>query len=410
MPAPRIFISHSSADDPALVLSLHDALNAAGFRVLLDRTRLAGGDDWRNEIYTWISRAHGAVVLLSEVALRSRWVRYELTALTQRRWFDADFRLIPVVVPPVTTAALHSAELDPHNLRALQAVSLDAHAPRRFDGIVDLFRPLLTTFSDTPVDRLETTVAKELPPEPDVLERAARLLGQSHDDDERACDPTAVARSMFHAAVETVRDALAEIAGGRVSRSQIRKIVDIVLPFWVDPQATIELAREAAAPAGPHRILLLNSTHPFLGKLYAQRAALQYPLKWELVPVTTAGGDDLVGSVVAELRDHFRQIDALLDGASNEEIDTDIENTATMDPVIVIIVGGATSAHLSELRNRYPRCIFLALVGAQLPSAAMLAAHRMSVLNPPISSEREQTIRSHYLACYRLVSNTSAQE
>src|ERR1043165_1633099 len=121
MPAPRIFISHSSQDDPVLLRQLHDALEGAGYRVLMDKARLEPGAGWRNEIYLWIQRAHGAVILLSEAASRSDWVYFEITALAQRKWLEGDFRLVPVLIPPVTNTLLGEKRFEPFDLARLQA-------------------------------------------------------------------------------------------------------------------------------------------------------------------------------------------------------------------------------------------------------------------------------------------------
>lgn len=404
MPPPRIFISHSAKDAPALLWQLHDALEEAGYRVLMDKARLGPGSDWRNEIYTWIHRAHGAVILLSEAACRSDWVFFEIAALAPRRWLEHEFHLVPVLVPPVTEALFQEGRFEPFDLARLQAQIVDC--PDAVTRVVDAFAPLLRATAETRIDRLATIVSNELPRDEEVLARAARVLDAALDqrEDVRA-SPSFLARSLFHAEAEKIRDAVAEVAGG-MSRSQVQKVIDITVPFWVDPQAIVELVREAARPSGPHHILLLTSASSRIGKMYAHRAALQYPVKWAVVPVTDAGGDDFVGAMVSEIREWFRAIDELLADASDAEVDSAIAGTAGTDPVVVILPAGTNVSQAAALRDRYPECIFVVLTRS-VPDQATLAAHEALVLEPRLDPAREEVIRKEYLACSRLVRSIS---
>jgi hypothetical protein len=395
MSPPRIFISHSAKDAPELLWQLHDAFEAAGYRVLMDKARLGPGADWRNEIYTWIHRAHGAVILLSEAACRSEWVHFEISALAPRRWLEPDFPLVPVLVPPITEALFREKRFEPFDLARLQAAIADCSDVVR--RVVDTFAPLLRATRETRIDRLATIVSNELPRDEYLLSRAARVLDPSVEEVERA----GLARSLFHAEAEKIRDAVAEVAGG-MSRSQVKKVIDITVPFWIDPQSIVELIREAAQPAGPHHILLLTSGATHIGKMYAHRAALQYPVKWAVVSVTDAGGDDFVGAIVSEIRDWFRSIDELLADASDAEIDRAIANTAKSDPVVVILPPGTNILNAAALRNRYPECILI-MLSRRIPDEAVLVANKTVVLEPRLDTTREDVITKEWLACGRLV-------
>jgi hypothetical protein len=403
MVRPRIFISHCAADDPKLLWDVHDALCAAGFDVLVDAARLHPGAKWRDEIYIWVARAHGAVVLLSTPATTSDWVKFELAALASRRLLDGVL-LVPVLVPPVTDAVLREKQFDPYDLASLQAATVDSTAADAITRVVAVFQAIANAFRDTPLDRLETCLSRELPGEPDVLERTAQAINAGTPNE--AITATLIASALFHAPAEKLRDALWELAGGAgVSRSRLEKVLQIVTPFWIEPAAIIEIAREAALPTAPHRILLLNTTNAQIGAMYVRRAAMEYPMRWALITVTADGGDDLIGNVRTDIRMWFRAKNLMLASASDREIDASIRNNAT--PVIIVVPSWMKIERIAELRDLYPRCIFISLAGEDLPDESMLKALNAIVIEPRLDPLREQTIKQRYGECSVVVNNTA---
>ncbi|HYK05880.1 MAG TPA: toll/interleukin-1 receptor domain-containing protein [Thermoanaerobaculia bacterium] len=402
MPRARIFISHSAADDPALLWEVHHALEAAGFEVLMDAARLQPGAKWRDEIYTWVARAHGAVVLLSTPATTSDWVKFELAALASRRLLEK-VKLVPVLVPPITDAVLREKRFDPYDLASLQAATVDSTATDAIARVIAVFQAIAKA-GDTPLDRLETRLSRELPGEPDVLERTALALDPAAQN--AVVDATFVACALFQAPAEKLRDALWELAQDPdVSRSRLEKILHIVTPFWIEPAAIIEIAREAASPAGPHRILLLNTNNDHIAVMYVRRAALEYPMRWALVPVTASGGDDPVGSVRGEIRDWFRRKVPTLAFASDPDIDAHIKSSRS--PVLVVAPPSLKLERIAELRDLYPNCIFIGLAGGALPDAATLTTLNAIVIEPRLETAREQTIKQEYGECSVVVNDTA---
>ena len=82
----RIFISHGTDKENPAELAFLDALErdlriaepgAAPHDVLLDRTRLEVGDEWKLILHDWLDECHVAVLLLSERALTRPWVLQE---------------------------------------------------------------------------------------------------------------------------------------------------------------------------------------------------------------------------------------------------------------------------------------------------------------------------------------------
>ncbi|HKQ05572.1 MAG TPA: toll/interleukin-1 receptor domain-containing protein [Blastocatellia bacterium] len=115
---PKVFISHSTkTGDPLAVCfldrlyqTLKQARNNDGteaFEVLLDKTNILTGEKWSEVIREWVLSCDAAIVLLSEAAARSDYVKQEVTLLQQRRQFHPNhLMLLPVCFPQVTEAYL----------------------------------------------------------------------------------------------------------------------------------------------------------------------------------------------------------------------------------------------------------------------------------------------------------------
>ncbi|MEI8019081.1 MAG: toll/interleukin-1 receptor domain-containing protein [Schlesneria sp.] len=119
----RIFISHSTKTDFAQnYLDAVESSLADEFDVLLDQTGLQGGDDWREKIYKWMDQAHGAVVLLTQEALKSDFVPIELSVLSWRRCREPDFFLVPAFVGPINDEELSKGVIGQLALKTIQII------------------------------------------------------------------------------------------------------------------------------------------------------------------------------------------------------------------------------------------------------------------------------------------------
>lgn len=122
----RVFISHSAKDDLTgeILDKLYENLRK-NFDVLLDRERLKPGVEWRLELFSWLARCHGAVILLSADALESSWVLQEATILNWRRHYEKEFTLIPVLLPSVNNDKLKGGWFSAIDLTRIQMVRGD---------------------------------------------------------------------------------------------------------------------------------------------------------------------------------------------------------------------------------------------------------------------------------------------
>lgn len=98
MPWHTVFISHSSKSEEARVYlqAVKEALQGK-VNVFLDEEGLQSGDHWREKIYNWMGEAHGAVLLLTNDALKSDFFSLEASILSWRSFQQPDFVFIPVL-------------------------------------------------------------------------------------------------------------------------------------------------------------------------------------------------------------------------------------------------------------------------------------------------------------------------
>lgn len=385
MPVPRIFISHSAHEfaSELLLKAIENALKAGGFEPYVDRTRLRPGVDWRNELYTEIFRSHGGIILFSESALKSDWVFFEATALAQRRWAHPDeFVLLPLVLSPVTPAVLNQRRFGPLDLARLQVVK-DA-SQHDLIKITRAFQPLLASCSDSPLDLLEEVLVDAMPRKPAPLQRAA------HELDVPVSDPMearrTVAHAFFHAKLPAFYEAMTHLTPA-MKKDGATKVVDIVVPFWVRPDAVVLLAQAALNPP-PRAVSLLNTEDKLIAEMYVRRAAAHYPLRWTIVPVTAAGGERTSAAVIGEIREHFRrQIDN--HEKTDEQLDRLIAHRTRIVPVVVIFPSATRAQTIIEVRAKYPECTYLVRTGSDVPQKDQVVGLGGRVLLPALVPAQE---------------------
>src|SRR3982750_1666990 len=87
--APRVFISHSSADNERFVFSLATRLRASGIDAWLDFWEILPGDSLVDKIWNeGFKDCDAFIVVLSDTSTRSNWVREELNTGVVKRIED----------------------------------------------------------------------------------------------------------------------------------------------------------------------------------------------------------------------------------------------------------------------------------------------------------------------------------
>lgn len=107
---PLVYISHHVREALSRVIlnAIQLRLFEDGFDVLLDNSRLQAGAVSFEQMKSRLELCHGVVIIFSESALNSPQVLSEVNDIMQRRASDKDLIVVPVLLPPVTRAALEA--------------------------------------------------------------------------------------------------------------------------------------------------------------------------------------------------------------------------------------------------------------------------------------------------------------
>lgn len=102
----EVFLSHASGDR-RFADKLARTLRQHGVRVWYSRTHLRGAQQWQDEIGLALRRCDWLIVILSPQAVKSMWVKRELSyALIQKRFQN---RIVPIVHRECDYERLHWA-------------------------------------------------------------------------------------------------------------------------------------------------------------------------------------------------------------------------------------------------------------------------------------------------------------
>src|SRR3954451_24372943 len=92
-----VFLSHSSADKPA-VEKLALKLREAGIEPFLDKWHLIPGDPWQEALEEALDASRTCAVFLGPKGLGA-WQNEEMRSALETRVGDRAFRVIPVLLP-----------------------------------------------------------------------------------------------------------------------------------------------------------------------------------------------------------------------------------------------------------------------------------------------------------------------
>jgi len=393
MTKPRIFISHS-AKEPKAAEVLSRLINdlEPDFRVLVDQERLStdedqllAGQDWRAKLFYWMSQAHGAVILFSESARESDWVRAEASVLAWRRLMDQGkhFTLIPALFAPVTRVDLEAKRFSAMRLTDLQLVRSEDVARVSRQVRAGLEHLLKGKPPETLIEKLERKIARLLrdvdAPE---LEGAASAIGADPDEWGADADPKLMlAAEMLRRGLPSVSRVIIELDVS-LTRDARRELINLVTPTWVDLRAASGIP-EIAAREGARRMLWVNGGHPgaeeFTGNSFVRRACARSPdLAWAVLPVPNAAGEDAVGYYKQAIRKQLQSHVVKVEGAKDDEIRSVLaRKERDREPVFLLFTPPAPDAEvLDELRREFPTLTFFLLTGdcavSGLPDAELL--------------------------------------
>jgi hypothetical protein len=256
----RIFISHSCRDDAYAGL-VRDALEAKfradGYEVLLDKTRLEPGDEWRSVLYQWLAECDGAVILLNGDALRSPWVARETTMLLWRRALGAPVRIVPALLGAVRSA--DGTESWTRELLALEAARIPSKdtGPGEAVELANLVAGSMRDIASLPAEdsplgiwlRDVADCLRDVPP--GRLAQAAQRLRVRDEDWHEVLLPRGqmfVAHQLLARPLDlAIVQAIADLARA-LPTEWLGRLVSLVRSTWVDVEAARQLI---AAPPDP---------------------------------------------------------------------------------------------------------------------------------------------------------------
>lgn len=119
----KVFLSHNSADKPS-VEKLAEKLVAAGFRPWLDKWNLVAGDPWQPALEAALKECDVCAVFLGS-DLDGPWHNQEMQLAINRRVYDKQFRVVPVLLPTKTPRKRGSYPGFLGNLEWVEFESLD---------------------------------------------------------------------------------------------------------------------------------------------------------------------------------------------------------------------------------------------------------------------------------------------
>ena len=393
----RIFISHSNSDphSPAYIEAIDTALTAAGFDVLVDRKRLEPGAKWRDDIYTWMGMCHGAVILMSEAAIRpgSIWVPRETNILLWRRTLDRKFVVIPACLAPVGPEDLKSGVFTDMQLGEIQAAPA-ATAAELAAALTVCFAPLAAP--KTPLEVLASRLVELLLAVSDgAIEEAIEELAIDLGPCTPVGDPRrALALGLLQVPLRRSLCAL-EILAEYMEGSKADQILSMIAPSWVDPCAARWLA-DCGGRIEDKPAAVLNAATPFCARMYVDRASCRPPkTRWPIVHSTGVHGERPAQEIAAEVEQNLIQEFRLAD---DPQVPDPRARLATLlrerqregRPVFAALrFSAAIAGALSELQRLLPSVTFVLLSGDEFPSAPMLEGRRVRLVEPPLKPGAE---------------------
>ena len=317
----RIFVSHSTARDPAVARlcgALVTALRAEKHQVLFDRDTLRPGTSWRSTLNVWMSGCDVAIVVLSRDALTSPYVAYEASILGFRKARNPSFGLLPVLVEPVTLKAVEGSALDPTTIDEIHPLFT---AQNNAAGLIDQVLAQLSELepNNTPLDRAAQSL-RELLQRAQISDERMRERLEELDVDVPPWVPGEdlrgrLALSMLAAGLEGNARFIRQIQP--LPGGDGQELIDLLGCSWVDYRA-IRGIPEAAQQG---RVIATNASHDVTAKMYVKRSSIEESLKpsgsWRFAAVdaNVAPPDDPAGEgespeldeLVAQVRDALRQ-------------------------------------------------------------------------------------------------------
>lgn len=404
---PKVFLSHSTKGDPdaaAMRRHLESELTARGWDVLVDEDGLRGGEEWRGVLYHWIADCDAAVVLMSDKALASAWVRREINLLLWRRALGSPLTIVPAELSP--TADTGAPELK--DLRELQFVP--TAEPAMFAAAIaarlpDLSSPVVETSDRMRLWLVDVVSCLREVTEHEPLRAAARALDAHQEDwhfpsiDEGQrflahllLGPTHVGR--IHTAIEHV---------ARPASGKLKQLVGLVTPAWVDGEAA-----RALLPDQRQTCAVLNAEFTETAEQYVRRAAC-CALNYRTAQVGVVTGENLEAEL---LRDCEQAVRDLADLLPDDELTDDITPLENQVCFLLVHLNEAALASVANvvlrLQTRFAWLNVIVLTGKSADVTGEQWRQARAIVLPALDAGEETLVRRTSMRLRKLLKEVAS--
>lgn len=316
---PTVFLSHSTKGDPDAVAMRHELeseLTSRGWEVRVDENGLRGGEDWRNVLYHWIADCAAAIVLISDRALESQWVRREINLLLWRHALGSPLTIVPVMFSPTT----NNSSVELRDLKKLQFVPNNG-TPQELANAIAKRLPDVSVIPPDSRDSMQHWLAKVMSclggvTETSLLRAAAEALDACQDEWHFPSTRDGQ-HFLAHQLLGQVRTGRMHTAMEHIAvpvSGKLNQLVSLVSPVWVNG----EVARTLLPRQGHRTCVTLNSKWPDTAVHYVRRAACCSDSYVKEV-VTARAGEDLEGDLLRDCVIAVRKLLYLPDGMPLED-------------------------------------------------------------------------------------------
>jgi hypothetical protein len=416
MPNPlRILISHSS-DDSALAKAVSERLpQPPHSNVLVDLSGLEAGKPWRRQLHEWMARCGAGLVLLTPAVLaRPEWVLKECIILGWRLDLEPTFSLFFALAPGMTRDQFDRSGFRLAQLTETQFLPGNLADFDQVEALVDAVRARLppvqpATPYDDLIQELKTLLIMADPQGATYAAIGAHLGIEGPANwgpDKRDMLADAIVRAIVRGRDQSF--AMDELLNhiGTWTREHRSKLINLLVPYWIEPDTASELLHRAPprappqpAVTGPGALTIQGAYVPeFTASMTVRRAYGARLSGFRLAEAVGLGGDNLFREISKELCDHARQRKWVAQGLKDEEKVVEALRKS-LAPVFVPLAVLPDPETIRLLRARFPRMLFLA------PRPGNRAAREDDELRPDPPLERESAEYSAWDGAMNAIDN-----
>ncbi len=429
MPKPRIFISHSTSGKPAdyaqekfpsdaerrealearehLAKEVCDGLAtrlAAGgtFAVLLDRQGIKPGDAWYAKLNVWVSGCDAAVILLTQRALESDYVKYEVSVLANRyQKTGKAFPLLPVHLPPVDEKAIDATALRATRVTDVQAIKVP-HG-KGAEAIVDAIEAQLAAVvhGETPLDvqiGIVADILRSVPP--NIIGQEVKALAMDLGDWDFADDGPRrrLAAKLMGAGLDAGVAVLERLDHwlSKQGADDLLEIINRVGSGWVPPRAVSDLRDASLA----QKSVAATLSNPLAADMYLWQAHPTFktypgPPVAQVAAITGAQRrPEFLASLEAQIARQLVTVSALKARTPEEALTMlALRVKRGANPIFVLLpkegLDGPTLGAL-QAKKEFKGLVFFVLCGPRQPGSAFLNRGGLTFLEPALEKGAEE--------------------